>query len=132
MAAQGWRKRQITNLIEENIMEKYIVNGMVAVLYSPRFGAGWSTWNNAREWNGHNLGEVLLYAPAIVEMVLAGIEGSVIEAYCDKFYGEHGYYFGGADGLTVEWMPVGTEFVVNEYDGSESIQYKETSVWYVA
>ena len=131
MAAQGWRKRQINNSIEEDNMEKYIVNGVVAVLYSPRFGSGWSTWNNAREWNGQNLGEVLLYAPAIVEMVLAGIEGSVIEAYCDKFYDEHGY-FGGANGLTVEWMPVGTEFLLKEYDGSESIQYKETSVWSVA
>ena len=112
-------------------MEKYIVNGVVAVLYSPNFGAGWSTWNKGREWNGQDLGEVLLYAPAIVEMVLAGIEGSVIDGYCEKFYDGHGY-FGGANDLQVEWMPVGTEFVVNEYDGSESIQYKETSVWSVA
>lgn len=131
MAAQGWRKRQINNSIEEDNMEKYIKDGKVAVLYSPDFGAGWSTWNNGREWNGQDLGEVLLYAPAIVEMVLAGIEGSVIEGYCEKFYGGHGY-FGGVDGLTVEWMAVGTEFVVNEYDGSESIQCKETSFWYVA
>jgi hypothetical protein len=64
-------------------------------------------------------------------MVLAGIEGSVIEGYCEKFYGGVGY-FGGADGLQVEWMTVGTQFVVNEYDGSESIQYKENSVWTVA
>ena len=112
-------------------MEKYIVNGAVAVLFSPGFGAGWSTWNNGREWNGQDLGKVLLYAPAIVEMVLAGIEDSEIASYCDKFYDGHGY-FGGADGLQVEWMPVGTEFVVHEYDGSESIRYKEKSVWSVA
>ena len=112
-------------------MEKYIVGDSVAVLYSPDFGAGWSTWNNGRDWNGQDLGGVLLYAPAIVKMVLAGIEGSVIQAYCEKFYGDVGY-FGGANGLTVEWMAVGTEFTVDEYDGSESIKYKETSFWYVA
>jgi len=27
-------------------MTKYIRDGKVAVLYSPGFGAGWSTWND--------------------------------------------------------------------------------------
>ena len=37
----GWRKRQIEDLK----MEKVIKSGLVAVLISPEFGAGWSTWN---------------------------------------------------------------------------------------
>jgi len=112
-------------------MEKYIKNGKVAVLYSPGFGAGWSTWNLGRDWNGQNLGEVLLYAPAIVEMVLAESRPEDIESYCEKFYGGVGY-FGGARDLCVEWMEPKSQFVVHEYDGSESIQYMETSVWSVA
>jgi hypothetical protein len=34
--------------------------------------------------------------------------------------------------LEVEWMPVGTEFKINEYDGAESIEYKENNNWIVA
>ena len=34
----GWRKRQIEDLK----MEKVIKSGLVAVLISPDFGAGWS------------------------------------------------------------------------------------------
>jgi hypothetical protein len=106
-------------------MEKYIKDGKVAVLYSPSFGAGWSTWNY------DELRQELLYSPAIVEMVLAGKNGDEISKYCEKTYGDTGY-FGGAKDLQVEWMPVGTKFLVREYDGSESIQYMETSVWSVA
>jgi hypothetical protein len=34
--------------------------------------------------------------------------------------------------LKVEWMPEGTLFKVNEYDGSESIELKENDNWLVA
>lgn len=111
-------------------MEKFIKDGEVAVLYSPGFGAGWSTWNNI-EWNGQDLGQVLLYAPDIVEMVLTGAKPEDIEYYCTQFYGGVGY-FGGASDLQVVWMKPGTEFMVNEYDGSESIRYKKEPIWFVA
>jgi hypothetical protein len=131
MAAQGWCKRRITNLIEKDNMEKYIMDGKVAVLYSSGFGAGWSTWNSGRDWNGQDLGQVLLYAPAIVEMVLTDTKQEDIRYYCEKLYGAIGY-FGGAADLRVEWMKPGTQFMVREYDGSESIQYKEDTNWLVA
>ncbi len=38
-------------------------------------------------------------------------------------------YFGGAEDLVIEWMPIGTEFEIDEYDGSESIRYKENEYW---
>ena len=41
-------------------------------------------------------------------------------------------YFGGAEDLVIEWMPMGTEFEVDEYDGSESIRYKENEYWITA
>ena len=42
-------------------MEKVIRNGLVAVLYSPGYGAGWFSWNP-----GH---QELLFHPKLVEMV---------------------------------------------------------------
>jgi hypothetical protein len=34
--------------------------------------------------------------------------------------------------LTVEWIPEGALFKVNEYDGNESIELKEGDHWMVA
>jgi hypothetical protein len=34
--------------------------------------------------------------------------------------------------LQVKWIPEGTLFKVNEYDGSESIELKENEYWMVA
>ena len=45
-------------------MTKYIRDGEVAVLYSPGYGAGWSTWAEGSER------EQLLYDPDIVQLVL--------------------------------------------------------------
>ena len=46
-------------------MEKYIKDGMVAVVIAPSFGGGWSSWNA-------ELKETLVFHPAIVQMVLDG------------------------------------------------------------
>lgn len=115
--------------------DKVIRDGMVAVLYSPGYGAGWSTWNSYRGY-----GNVLLFDPSLVYMVeemnkveeedrKASWVDNIVE-YCTKKYPEG--YFGGADDLQICWIPVGTQFKVNEYDGSESIEFKETDSWTVA
>lgn len=31
-------------------------------------------------------------------------------------------YDGGMDDLEIEWLPVGTRFKINEYDGKESLE----------
>jgi catechol 2,3-dioxygenase-like lactoylglutathione lyase family enzyme len=41
-------------------------------------------------------------------------------------------YTGGMSDLKVEWIPEGTLFKIHEYDGSESIEYKEDDHWMVA
>ena len=38
-------------------------------------------------------------------------------------------YTGGIEDLEVQWVPEGTEFLIDEYDGAESIVYKEHSNW---
>lgn len=118
----------------EKKLRKEIRNGLVAVLYSPGYGAGWSTWN-------HEIGDQLIFDPSIVYMVEEmhkepddkdKVESwfQNIMAYCKVNYPEG--YFGGADDLAIEWIPEGTMFKINEYDGNETIEYKENDYWKVA
>lgn len=129
-------KRYGMEIVTENGIRKAIRDGRVAVLYSPGFGAGWSTWNSIREG-----GDALLFDPSIVYMVeemnKLEDEDSLrkdwlqnIVDYCAKTYPD--CYTGGVDDLRVEWIPQGTMFKINEYDGSESIEYKENDYWKVA
>ena len=101
-------------------MKKVVREGKVAVLYSPGFGAGWTTWGAPDE---------MLFDPEVVELVEksqhAQIE-SVLEARGFDFY------MGGADQLRIEWVPVGTLFKIEEYDGSESVEYSEHIDWNIA
>jgi hypothetical protein len=102
-------------------MNKLIEDGKVAVLYSPGFGAGWYTWN-------YDTPEIL-FDPAIVKFV-ENKKWAELDTYVTLKYPE--IYKGGMTDLEVEWIPEGTLFKVNEYDGSESIEYKENDHWMVA
>jgi hypothetical protein len=104
-------------------MEKVIRDGQVAILYSPGHGAGWSTW---AVYNS----EGLLFDPVIVDMVENKRDAEAIETYCTDRYGEQ--YYGGADQLEVAWLPVGTKFFIDEYDGCESVMTESDVVWTVA
>jgi hypothetical protein len=92
------------------VVEKYIKDGKVGVLYSPGYGAGWSTWGQTE-------------MAVDKELVQAFIEGGASECcrVAKKLYPDS--YLGGADDLQLEWVHVGTTFRINEYDGSESIEY---------
>ncbi len=94
-------------------MNKVIKNDMVAVLYSPGFGAGWYTW--------HGL-ERLVFEPKIVEMVEAGRQEEITKRWISENLGllEHAYYDGAKD-LEIRWVPVGKRFMIKEYDGAESV-----------
>lgn len=92
-----------------------------AVVYSPKFGAGWFTWNQVLVGS-----EQLLFDPVIVNAVLeketatdwiARIENRVAEL----FPGQYVSSFGIPD-LEVEWVGTGQQFIVREYDGFESIE----------
>ena len=91
-------------------MKKIIRDGQVAVLYSPGFGAGWSTWNPTFP--------ECIFDPEIVRFV-------------EQKYGDE-FYAGGVEDLIIVYLPEGTEFVINEYDGSESVHLKEHMTWMVA
>jgi hypothetical protein len=102
-------------------MNKLSEDGKVAVLYSPGFGAGWYTWN-------YEYPEIL-FDPAIVKFIEKEQFDELV-TYVTLKYPD--IYTGGMKDLKVEWIPEGTLFKVNEYDGSESIEYKENDQWMVA
>jgi len=96
-------------------MEKVIREGQVAVLVSPGHGAGWYSWHGV---------EALLYDPVVVDMVEHEHGADAITAHCDRQYGTDKYY-GGADSLVVEWVPAGSKFCIEEYDGAEVLVTEE-------
>lgn len=103
--------------------DRVIRDGHVAVLYSPGFGAGWSTWAHYGE------GKDLLFDPMIVDCVEKN-DLAKLATYMEMRYPN--VYTGGMEDLQIQWIPVGTLFKINEYDGSESIELKEADQWFVA
>ena len=104
-------------------MNKVVRDGLVAVLYSPGYGAGWSTWAPAE------IREQILFDPGIVDLV-ENEKWEEAKAYAALKYPD--FYPGGLEDLHIEWMPVGTQFQVNEYDGNESIEKRDSVDWYTA
>ena len=104
-------------------MNKLVRDGKVAVLFSPDYGAGWSTW--ARE----EIREAVLFDPAMVELVEAE-KWEELQIYVTLKYPD--MFCGGLRDLQIAWMPEGTQFVVNDYDGNESIQTRDSTDWYTA
>lgn len=95
--------------------EKMVRDGKVAVLYSPGFGAGWSTWAD------DNLKAFAQFDKGLVELAERGAKEDEVEAYIAEKTGDAYFYLGGWKGIRVEWLPQGTHFIISEYDGSESI-----------
>jgi hypothetical protein len=106
--------------------EKYIRDDRVAVLVSPGFGAGWSTWCD------YDDRKAVTFDPWIVDILLSDQYNRKekidrIYAHCAVKYPD--MYMGGVSDLTVEWIPQGTLFRIAEYDGSETIELKEAEDW---
>ena len=90
-------------------MEKIERDGMVAVLVSSGYGAGWSTWNREHR-------ETLCMDAEIVQAVLDKDIDKAVKIAKQKC---GAFYEGGARDLTVEWVKKGASFEIDEYDGSE-------------
>jgi hypothetical protein len=103
-------------------MNKLVRDGKVAVLVSAGFGAGWYTWHHVPE---------LLFDPDVVKMIELDWPHETIKTHCEKFYGKD-YFYGGVVGLGIEWIPEGTKFRIDEYDGSETIVTEHQDEWFIA
>lgn len=94
--------------------EKLIRDGKVAVIYSPGFGAGWSTWGDSQHKQS------MVFDPVIAQMIIDNADSDKLHAVAAERYPDA--YLGGLDDCEVAWLPVGTVFEIDEYDGSESIR----------
>jgi len=98
-------------------MEKIVRDGMVAVAVSGGFGAGWSTWNKID--------------PRDARFNQLFLDGKVDEVrrICDE---EDLGYAGSAHDVEIVWVPEGTKFRIDEYDGAESLVTEDKDPWVIA
>ena len=92
-------------------MKKVLRDGAVAVLYSPGFGAGWSTWNEDQN---------IMFDSRIVEKVEQGKQAEITTEFMESI-GYTECFCGGVDALEVKWVSEGDQFEIREYDGFESV-----------
>lgn len=100
--------------------------GMIAVLVSPGYGAGWSTWNQPE----------LAYDKRVVEFWLSkkddenfmrdidSFARNITQEKTSEYFASIGYsavYFGGFRDIEMEWVAPGQMFRIDEYDGSETL-----------
>ena len=86
---------------------------LVGIVYSPGFGAGWSTWGSGQQALDQELAHAITNGEPMATVV------SIVEKNWPDAY------TGGLRSCTVEWVAEGTHFIVEEYDGSESLRFNE-------
>lgn len=96
--------------------EKVIRDGKVAVLVSPGFGAGWSTWAEG------DAAEFVTFDRRLVEAAERKAHASEVEEILNALFGK-APYMGGWSDVEVRWVDQGTVFYINDYDGNESLRY---------
>ena len=110
-------------------VEKVIRDGMVAVLRSPGYGAGWSTWQHEDE-----IREFVMFDRRLVEAAERGALHDEVEEMLEELFFGSGMYIStsGWSDIEINWLPVGTRFEITEYDGAEGIRVFDESEYYVA
>lgn len=96
--------------------------GKVAVLYTHEHGGGW--------YSAHKV-EELLFDPEVVNMVERNESPSNIIDYCVKHYSNRHWYQSATD-LAIAWIPQGSIFRIDEYDGREAVVLQDDDDWMVA
>ena len=108
--------------------EKLIRDGNVAVIYSPGFGAGWSTWIHERESEA-------VFDKDLALAILGESDETPLQVVERKGYkgytGKEKEALGLRD-VAVAWVPEGQRFEIHEYDGSEGIRMLRPEDGYVA
>lgn len=107
----------VTDKIE---FEKTVRDGKVAIIVSPGYGAGWSTWGTPAQFLAMDSGLVAL----VERRATADEVEEYLKTKLDKVP-----YMGGWGDTEIQWLPVGTQFYIHEYDGSESLRTHDDLVW---
>lgn len=109
-------------MVNYNQCVELYVNEMdeVGVLYSPGFSAGWSTWNRDCYAYDKRIVEKFIEDPGMFHRM-----GQDLDTFMTAL--DYNGYYGGACDLCLTFIPKGTLFRINEYDGSESIERFDAS-----
>jgi hypothetical protein len=91
-------------------------------LISPDYGAGWSSWNSEYE-------EFLLFDAGLIELAKKKASEEEVQAYIKSKLGTDDIYTGGWINIVVGKLKDDEEFIVEEYDGFESIRVKSQEKW---
>lgn len=104
--------------MRQSKVETLVKDGQMAVAVSPGYGAGWSTWNY----------EELAYDKRVIELILAYQDRRISEEDLGnqlETLGYHNVYLGGLYQVQIMWVPLGTIFRIDEYDGLESVEMED-------
>ena len=108
-----------------SVFEKYYnEDGQVGVLVSRGFGAGWSTWNDDSE--------LFMMDSNLIQMKLDEKSDEDAKIYLLDKLGVRHVCVLGWDDCEVVFLNKGTAFVINEYDGSESLDIINEEYYTVA
>jgi hypothetical protein len=97
-------------------MNYYTKDGRIAVVLSKDYGMGWWTWHGDLEWLTH---------PELARAIDDGFLGDAQDILDDNY----GHYQYSATNLRVEWVDRHRKFKIEEYDGYETITYKDEINW---
>lgn len=112
------------NILKENIEFSYTKKGEIKVLVSPGYGAGWSTWNS----DSINLA-VDKRIVDFFELHGKNIKRQQLVDFLESI-GYEDVYVGGWWDIVIKTVKPNDRFIINEYDGSESlISFSEYYVW---
>lgn len=105
---------------------------MRKLLYSPGFGAGWTTWHHGSK---EEMMFMLTYQPFIdilenKKEIKEKDEEKFEEDWKEKFPESYPPYTGGVCNLTIYYCEDDVLIKIREYDGSESVEEKEIGEWY--
>ena len=92
----------------------------IGIIYSPGYGAGWSSWGCPEMALDQELAEAIENEEPFEKWLEIAQRNWPDECY------------GGLADCVVEWVEEGTQFNISEYDGYESIKYRANSRWSVA
>lgn len=96
------------------------MNEQIGIIYSPGYGAGWSTWGDKKQALDQELAKAIWDNEPY----------EIIEQIAKRNWPNA--YLGGLSDCIVEWVERGTQFIVEEYDGSERLTFQEGDHWQVA
>lgn len=111
-------------------MQKYILNGQVAVIHSNGWGTPWATWHPETIFDAQFIRLYLRWQDTECGSLEERKAEDAAYFYLKEWHPH--VAFRGFDSLELTWLPEGQEFIIREYDGIEVIVRKEEIKWKVA